>query len=159
MTPSASEGDEDLMVLEAGERVTFRDMGDIPHLMQRHQELGQRELEARSLQLEQALRLLRQAEDAFVHNDMLENMMGDSDEEGSEQNQSGDYDQPVEDRTHEYQDRLRIQSTPAPASPGPEEKQRGLHEALQVAKANCQKARDDFDEARNLTQEEIQQLP
>jgi hypothetical protein len=127
----------------AGDEFAYQDMSRVPALVQKHEDLQQREHTTKELQAEQWMHLLGLAEDVFIKDEIL----GLAKENGEEEE-------------------------PEPSGPGPEDLERegpqksrsevrkdSSPEKLQLALEVCRRARDDFEDARKFSQEEIEQLP
>jgi hypothetical protein len=126
-----------------GEEIAYRDMSRIPDLIQKRKELQENERATRKLQTDLWMHMLRLSEDAFVKAEVLDLI---EEEDGEEQ---------PEPQVPEPED-AQPEATQTSES---EAKKKDLRENLRIAVEACRKARDDFDDARKFSQEEIEQLP
>lgn len=118
----------------------YQDLARIPDLCRHREELRERSRKVRISQMERALPLLELAEAAFVQASILEAVEEEAENEGE---QSGS-EEPEKELT---------QAT------GPEDIGPDVRENLRVALEACRKAREDFENARIFSQDEIDQLP
>jgi hypothetical protein len=126
-----------------GEEIAYRDMSRIPDLIQKRKELHENERATRKLQTDLWMHMLRLSEDAFVKAEVLDLI---EEEDGEEQ---------PEPEVPEPED-AQPEATQTSES---EAKKKDLRENLRIAVEACRKARDDFDDARKFSQEEIEQSP
>lgn len=137
----------------AREEAAYQDISRAPVIYQKHVLLQQKEQAARKMQTEQWMHLLGLAEDAFVQAGVLE--MAAERQEGEGERGS------AEQQGHEQEKpEPELEPEPAPVQKADSEVMKdGVRERLQATLEICRKARDDFEDARNFSKEEIEQLP
>lgn len=118
----------------------YQEVARIPDLSRNREELRERSRELRISQMERALPLLELAEAAFIKVSILEAAEEEAEDEG-EQSGSGEPEKEL------------------PQASDPEDTRHDVRENLRVALEACRKARDDFENARIFSQDEIDQLP
>jgi hypothetical protein len=118
-------------------------MSRVPVLVQKHEELQQREHTTRELQTEQWMHLLGLAENVFIKDEILELAKENGEEEEPEPSNPEPEDLEREDPQKSHSE-IRKDSS---------------RERLRLALEACRKARNDFDDARKFSQEEIEQSP
>jgi len=137
----------------AKEDTAFEDMSRIAELLNKHKELQASKLAAEKLQAEQWTHLLSLAENAFVNAEVLTPAKKIQEAEG-EEGGGGDNGEGVRE--------VPEQEVPNPDDPlksDSEVLKDGVRVTLHAAKEACLKAREDFENARKFSNEEIAQLP
>ena len=137
----------------AKEVVAFQDISQTPDLLSKHKELQASKLTAEKLQTEQWSQLLGPAKNAFVKAKVLtlvkETQEAQGEEGGRDGNEGGGSEVPEQ----------KLPDPDAPLKSDSEVLKDGVRETLHAAKEACLKAREDFEDARNYSNEETAQLP